>query len=46
MAYIVWSSEIFDLYEDLLLHMNPHKTLENVHMKVFKTEKGLTQEEP
>ena len=31
MAYIVWSSKIFDLYEDLLLHINPHKTLENVY---------------
>ena len=28
--YIVWSSEIFNLYEDLLLHLNPHKSLDNV----------------
>ena len=27
---IVWSSEIFDS----LLHVNPHKTLENVHTKL------------
>ena len=32
-TYIVWSSEIFDLCEDLLLHVNLHKRLENVLTK-------------
>ena len=32
-SFNVWSSKIFDLYEDLLLPVNPHKTLQNVHTK-------------
>ena len=34
---IVWSSEIFDLNKDLLLHVNSYKTLKNVHTKPDKT---------